>query len=140
MDEKIKKDRQAASEKRHKLHGKSNDDDDCTTVSEFEANMAKLRGSSNDSINSDISSYNCNVFRDGLEIHSPRGTKRAKKTHLSPEIVVEIEDRKGDLVPIRALLDTGTTATILLKQFVRKGRAKSYKGKVYLGTQWEEVL
>ena len=42
---------------------------------------------------------------------------------------MEIEDREGNTVPIRALLDTGTTASILLKQFIKKGRASSYKGQ-----------
>ena len=43
--------------------------------------------------------------------------------------MVEIEDKDGNTVPIRALLDTGTTSSIVLRDFVRKGRAKSYKGK-----------
>ena len=37
------------------------------------------------------------------------------------EIVVEIEDRHGNIVPIRALLDTGTTSTLVLRDFVKKG-------------------
>ena len=59
---------------------------------------------------------------------SNRPAKRQKKQHYSAEIIVEIEDRNGDLVPIRALLDTGTSSTIILRQFVKRGRAKSYKG------------
>ncbi len=97
--------------------------------------MAKLRGDSdNESISSIISTYSCNTFREPVDGHGRQDKnknkhKKAKRSHLTPEVVVEIEDRNGDLVPIRALLDTGTTATILLKKFVRKGRAKSYKGK-----------
>ena len=49
---------------------------------------------------------------------------------------MNIEDRQGNVVPIRALLDTGTTATLLLRDFVRKGRAKSYKGKT---TRWNTL-
>ena len=30
------------------------------------------------------------------------------------EILVEIQNRKGEVVPIRALLDTGTSSTIIL--------------------------
>ena len=58
-----------------------------------------------------------------------RKQKKGKKTHYTAEVVVEIEDRHGDLVPIRCLLDTGTSDTIVLRDFVRKGRAKSYKGQ-----------
>jgi hypothetical protein len=55
--------------------------------------------------------------------------KKAKRRHFTAEIVVEIADRDGNIVPIRAPLDTGTSSTLLLKEFVKKGRASSYKGK-----------
>ena len=55
--------------------------------------------------------------------------KRQRTGKYTGEVVVEILDRQGNLVPIRALLDTGTTSSILLRDFVRKGRASSYKGK-----------
>ena len=57
-----------------------------------------------------------------------RKIAKVKRHHYSPEIIVEIEDRNGDKVPIKCLLDTGTSASILLRQFVKRGRAKSYKG------------
>jgi hypothetical protein len=38
-------------------------------------------------------------------------------TCYSAEIIVKIVDSKNEVVPIRALLDTGTSETILLKQF-----------------------
>jgi len=50
--------------------------------------------------------------------------RRAKK--YTAEMVAEMEDRDGNVVPVRCLLDTGTTATIVLRKFVRKGRAKTY--------------
>ena len=55
--------------------------------------------------------------------------KKAKVGHYTAEIAVEILDRHGKLVPIRALLDTGTTSTILLREFVKKGRAGGYSGQ-----------
>ena len=55
--------------------------------------------------------------------------KKAKVGHYTAEIVVEILDRHGKLVPIRALLDTGTTSTILLREFFKKGRAGGYSGQ-----------
>ena len=56
--------------------------------------------------------------------------------HYSADSIVEIEDRTGNRVPIRALLDTGTSATLVLRDFVRKGRAKSYKGH---STNWSTL-
>ena len=53
--------------------------------------------------------------------------------HYSTEIIVEIEGRDGNLVPVRGLLDTGTSSSIVLRQFVRKERAESYQGK---RTEW----
>lgn len=63
-------------------------------------------------------------------------SKKQKDKHYSAEIIVEIEDRDGNVVPIRGLLDTGTSSTIVLRQFVRKGRAKSYKGE---RTEWSTL-
>jgi hypothetical protein len=42
---------------------------------------------------------------------------------------VELENRHGKRVPIRCLLDTGTSSTLILREFVKKGRAKSHKHK-----------
>jgi hypothetical protein len=39
-------------------------------------------------------------------------------------IIVEIEDCHGNIVPIKALLDTGTDESLVLKEFVRKSRAQ----------------
>jgi hypothetical protein len=55
--------------------------------------------------------------------------KRASIIHYSPEIVVEIIDRKGEVVPIRALLDTCTTGTLLLEQYVAPDTPKAYSGQ-----------
>ena len=60
---------------------------------------------------------------------STRPQKKSKKEHYTAEVIIEIEDRDGNLVPARGLLDTGTTSSLLLRQFVRKGRAQGYKGK-----------
>jgi hypothetical protein len=54
--------------------------------------------------------------------------KRRKVEHYSAEIIVEIVDSKNNLVPIRALLDTGTSETILLKRFLSPNSPKGYKG------------
>jgi hypothetical protein len=40
------------------------------------------------------------------------------------------------VVPMRVLLDTGTTATIILREFVGKGRARTNKKK---RTKWKTL-
>jgi hypothetical protein len=52
------------------------------------------------------------------------------------EINVEIKNRDGKVVPMRALLDTGTTATIVLREFVGKGRARTNTKK---RTKWKTL-
>jgi hypothetical protein len=48
--------------------------------------------------------------------------------HYSAEIIVKIVDSKNEIVPIRALLDTGTSETLLLKQFLSPNSPRGYKG------------
>ena len=42
---------------------------------------------------------------------------------------MEIEDRHGKTAPLGCSIDTGTGESIPLRQFVKKGRAKSHEGK-----------
>ena len=109
-------------------------------MSEHEALMAKLKGESKNmeeivSENNSVCSYVSSYMTTPSEIAYVFGEhmsplKQAKRHHYRAEIIVEIEDRDGNLVPICALLlDTGTSTTILLREFVRKGRAKSHKGQ-----------
>ena len=69
-------------------------------------------------------SESCYAFLDRA-----KPAKKAKQNYYTAEIIVEILDRNGNLVPIQGLLDTGTSSTICLRQFVKRGRAKTYKGK-----------
>ena len=66
-------------------------------------------------------------------ISSGRPNKKQKQHHYSAETIVEIEDRYGNLKPIRCLLDTSTSSTLILRDFVKKGQAKLYKGQ---STSW----
>ena len=59
-------------------------------------------------------------------LHRP--AKKQKTKHLSPDIIVVMVDRNGNKVPVRGLLDTGTSATIALRHFVAPGKAGGYKG------------
>jgi hypothetical protein len=45
------------------------------------------------------------------------------------DIIVEIKNRDRTVVPMRALLDTGTTATIILREFMGNGRARTNTNK-----------
>ena len=53
-------------------------------------------------------------------VFKSRTKKKKKNGHLTTEIVGEIFNRDHEVTPIRFLLDTGTTSTIILKPFVNK--------------------
>ena len=50
--------------------------------------------------------------------------------------MLQIQDKNGKLVPVQGLLDTGTSETIVLSEYVWKGSSKSYKGK---SVQWKTM-
>jgi hypothetical protein len=55
---------------------------------------------------------------------------------ITADIIVEIKNRDGTVVPIIALLDTGTTSTIILREFLVKGIARTNKKK---RTKWKTL-
>jgi hypothetical protein len=55
-------------------------------------------------------------------------SKKQKVAQYSADVIVEIMDAKGNVVLIRALLDTGTLETIILKPYVAPNCSKGYKG------------
>jgi hypothetical protein len=62
--------------------------------------------------------------------HDPESAQEKKTSAIyTEEIIVEIKNRDGTVVPMRALLDTGTTSTIVLREFVGKGRARTNTNK-----------
>ena len=83
--------------------------------------MEELRNSSNTKHNNtNTDAYSLFPF------HTPTPpAKRSKSIHYTAEVIVELVDCEGQVVPVRALLDTGTSATIVLQRFVRKGTAKT---------------
>jgi hypothetical protein len=86
--------------------------------------------SENKNNSGNVSDYSLNytyLFDYHRNIEAPLH-KRQKVEHYSAEIIVEIVDSKNNLVPIRALLDTGTSETILLKHFLSPNSPKGYKG------------
>jgi hypothetical protein len=68
--------------------------------------------------------------------HEPEKAQENVPVQYTADIIVEIKNRDGTLVPMRALLDTGTTATIILRQFVGKGRARTNTKK---RTKWKTL-
>jgi hypothetical protein len=57
--------------------------------------------------------------------HEPEAVQENKPVQYTADIIVEIKNREGTVLPTRALLDTGTTATIILKELMGKGRART---------------
>jgi hypothetical protein len=68
--------------------------------------------------------------------HEPEKAKENVPVQYTSDIIVEIKNRDGTVVPMRALLDTGTTATIVLREFVGKGRARTNTKK---RTKWKTL-
>jgi hypothetical protein len=68
--------------------------------------------------------------------HEPEEDQENFPVQYTADIIVEIKNRDGTVVPMRALLDTGTTATIILREFVRKGRARTNTKK---RTKWKTL-
>jgi hypothetical protein len=57
--------------------------------------------------------------------HEPENSQENVPVQYTADIIVDIKNRDGTVVPIRALLDTGTTATIILRLFVVQGIART---------------
>jgi ribosomal protein L15 len=66
--------------------------------------------------------------------HEPEKAQENVPVQYTADIIVEIKNRDGTVVPMRALLDTGTTATIILREFMGKGRALTNTKK---RTKWK---
>jgi hypothetical protein len=67
--------------------------------------------------------------------HESEEAQENKPLQYTADIIVEkIID--GTVVPMRALLDTGTTATIILREFVGKGRSRTNTKK---RTKWKTL-
>jgi hypothetical protein len=47
--------------------------------------------------------------------HEPEKAQENAPVQYTTDIIVEIKNRDGTVVPMRALLDTGTTSTIILR-------------------------
>jgi hypothetical protein len=66
--------------------------------------------------------------------HEPEEAQENNPVQYTADIIVEIKNRDGTALPMTALLDTGTTSTIILREFVGKGRARTNTKK---RTKWK---
>jgi hypothetical protein len=57
--------------------------------------------------------------------HEPEKSQENVPVQYTADIIVEIKNRDGTVVPMRALLDTGIIATIILREFVGKRRSRT---------------
>jgi hypothetical protein len=67
--------------------------------------------------------------------HKPEEAQENVAVQYTADIIVQ-KNRDGTVVPMRALLDTGTKATITLREFVGKGRARTNTKK---RTKWKTL-
>jgi hypothetical protein len=68
--------------------------------------------------------------------HEPEKAHENLPVQYTADIIVEIKKRDGTVVPMRALLDTGTKFTIILREFVGKDRARTNTNK---RTKWKTL-
>jgi hypothetical protein len=69
-------------------------------------------------------------FRKRIKLkHEPEKAQENVPVQYTDDIIVEIINRDGTVVPMRALLDTGTTSTIILREFMGNDRARTNKKK-----------
>lgn len=89
----------------------------------------------NNSLNK-ASEKDCSEYTHAYTNSLEPSRKKLKLTHLTTEVIVELQDRNGDVIPIRCLLDTGTSSTIILRDFVAKGKCNGHKHKP---THWHTM-
>jgi hypothetical protein len=69
--------------------------------------------------------------------HEPEAAQENKPVQYTADIIVEIiKNRDGTVVPMRNLLDIGTTSTIISREYMGKGRARTNKKKI---TKWKTL-
>jgi hypothetical protein len=70
--------------------------------------------------------------------HEPEEAQENIPVQYTADIIVEIKNRDGTVVPMRALLDTGTTTIIIVREFVGMGSYK-YKEKNKVENTWWNI-
>ena len=119
----------------------NSDSDENSSLDEESGLLIRKLPEINVSSSSDDEDYSDSVQVEHCYVNE-RPRKRLKPTPQSTEIVGEIKNREGDVRPIRVLLDTGTSATIVLKRYVMQGsqRVSRNQKTKSSGPQWEVPL
>jgi hypothetical protein len=116
--------------KRLKGKNKEETDDDSCSV-DNDCNVMNVECDSNNNNSENSSDYSL------YPLVNLQPKKRVKHTHYSPDIIVEVENQAGKRVPIRCLLDTGTSSTIILRPHVKQGRISHHKSSE--ATTWKTM-
>jgi hypothetical protein len=110
--------RNEASKKR-KVRADENDDDQ-NVHAHFLAQSNSKVDAETDNSNSDYNSDDyLKDYTKNYVIVTSQNTKKHKTKHLSTEIVAQVCDARGEIRPMRVLLDTGSSSTIVLRKFVK---------------------
>jgi hypothetical protein len=108
---------------------KSNDDlksiNDTNTFAYSKQNNMTHQSCENNNYNNDHDELDYPFSKRIKLKHEPEKAQENSPVQYTADIIVEIKNRDGTVVPMRALLDTGTTATIILREIVGKGRART---------------
>jgi hypothetical protein len=92
----------------------------------YEPNKYYLKDNNND--NYDHIAY---PFSKKIRLkHDPEEAPEKKPVQYNANIIVEIKNRDGTVLPIRSLLDTGSASTIILRECVGKGRSRTNTKKI----------
>lgn len=111
--------------------GNSSEEEQNHFLTPSENKKRRIANNDNSAYESDysVSYFNCyNIVR---------AHKRVKRAHGATELVAQVRDRYNEVVPLRVLLDSGTSASIVLEKFVRPSdvqRTKAVRWKTMGGT------
>lgn len=75
----------------------------------------------------------CCAFQEGIRPDKKQRTGESE-TDCTGEIIAELPDCDGKTAPVRVSIDSGTSKSTILRDCVRKGRAKSCKGQSHKWT------
>jgi hypothetical protein len=126
--------------KHTKIVNKSNDDlksiNDTNTLDYSKQNNMTDKSCEDNNYNNDYDEL-AYPFSKRINLkHEPEEAQENVPVQYTADIIVEIKNRDGTVVPVRAFLDTRTTATIILRESVGKGRARKNTKK---RTKWKTL-
>ena len=128
-----------ATDHKRKVIDDSDEEINDSYVAELRDKLGLTEGSDSSSDNNNDSSEKVepySLYPVSLPEPVSASTKKQKQLHYTAEVIVEITNREGTRVPVSALLDTGCTSTIVLKDYVRRGAASSKASK---GQEWRTL-